>query len=606
MSLMKLLKTWFVVCVLFVIWLAGSWSLLRPGLFRVHDYIHAARIAEMTRGLQEGQFPVRWSPNFGFGYGMPLFEFYAPLPYLVGSAGYWLTGNLLLSVKLLFVVANLGTLFGGYLLGRQLGGRTTGLVLAASLTLAPYRAVNLFVRGAVSEAWGIMALPWIVWGIFQVITEMRLRSWKSAQVQKGLLAVWLGLVVLLLSHNLTALLFVPMSLLLGAGYLLVTMMSQKNSGSVVNFRSSIESIGLLGAAYALAIGATTFYWLPALVEKQFVKLENILGGYFHYSQHFLYLRQFFTPGWGFGGSQWGPEDGISFFLGYGQWLGLLTLGVAVGRVLWKRAQHRQWSSLLGNSSLLVSVLVGGLLVVSTWLSTFKSEWLWDALPAFSFIQFPWRWLSVSIVWVAILNGLAVALHKKTIKRYLIGGALILVILANAWYFQPESLLEDAAKYYYSDPIRIQSEMSLILPDYIPKDMSDQPELPPAAAWSHREGEGLDPKLEVLVRRGHQVLLKTEYETPTEVQFAIAPFPGWRVELDGQTVEGLERLGLYGNLALEVPAGEHLVGVILGNSPVRTWSDRVSLLSWTLVIIWCLELLHLKRLSPKVQEGIRVR
>jgi hypothetical protein len=40
---------------------------------------------EMERSLQRFEFPVRWSANFGFGYGMPLFNFYAPLPYYLGQ-----------------------------------------------------------------------------------------------------------------------------------------------------------------------------------------------------------------------------------------------------------------------------------------------------------------------------------------------------------------------------------------------------------------------------------------------------------------------------------------------------------------------------------------
>ena len=63
---------------LLLVIVASSWALLKPGMFDVHDFIHGVRITEMTSALQEGQFPVRWSQNFGYGYGMPLFEFYAP------------------------------------------------------------------------------------------------------------------------------------------------------------------------------------------------------------------------------------------------------------------------------------------------------------------------------------------------------------------------------------------------------------------------------------------------------------------------------------------------------------------------------------------------
>src|SRR5690606_25347050 len=112
--------------------LGTSWALFRPGFFRVHDYVHAARIAEITRAVSEGHFPVRWSANFGYGYGMPLFEFYAPLPYYFGAFWYWLGADVILVLKSLWLVTSVVTIYGAYLLGRQLYGRTGGLVVAAA------------------------------------------------------------------------------------------------------------------------------------------------------------------------------------------------------------------------------------------------------------------------------------------------------------------------------------------------------------------------------------------------------------------------------------------------------------------------------------------
>ena len=105
---------------LVLVFLASSWVLFQPGFFRAHDYIHATRIVEMTTALNEGHFPVRWSKNLGYGYGMPLFEFYAPLPYLVGAGFYWLGLSAVFSVKLIFFLSSLLTLIGAYKLGAKL------------------------------------------------------------------------------------------------------------------------------------------------------------------------------------------------------------------------------------------------------------------------------------------------------------------------------------------------------------------------------------------------------------------------------------------------------------------------------------------------------
>ncbi|NMB56436.1 hypothetical protein GYA19_00685, partial [Candidatus Beckwithbacteria bacterium] len=47
--------------------------------FGVHDFTVGARLFEQHQTILDGQFPPRWAKDLGFGYGMPLFQFYAPL-----------------------------------------------------------------------------------------------------------------------------------------------------------------------------------------------------------------------------------------------------------------------------------------------------------------------------------------------------------------------------------------------------------------------------------------------------------------------------------------------------------------------------------------------
>ena len=69
--------------------LALSFWAIKPlfisGFFPMHDDTQVARVFEMGKMLKEGTFPVRWVPDLGYGYGYPLFNFYAPLAYYVGG-----------------------------------------------------------------------------------------------------------------------------------------------------------------------------------------------------------------------------------------------------------------------------------------------------------------------------------------------------------------------------------------------------------------------------------------------------------------------------------------------------------------------------------------
>jgi hypothetical protein len=562
----KLMKKFLTVLSLLAIITASSWALVHPEFFRAHDYIHAARVIEMYRALGDGQLPVRWSENFGYGYGMPLFEFYAPLPYYVGAAFHWFGLEVLTVVKLLFLFSAIFTAWGSYKLGGRFFGHSGAILTAAAITLAPYRAVNLFVRGALSEAWGIMAMPWVLIGILQIVKREK-NGWKTLTI---------SLVVLMLSHNIMTMLFVPLSLLftvLFLGYRKWIVHRNKNS--------ELETLLRVSGSLLLATGLSSFYLFPALLEKNLTKVESIFSGYFHYSHHFLYIRQFFTLNWGYEGSAWGPDDGLSFFLGAGQLVGLIGLGLFIlNRVL----KNKKRSRIFADKKITLSVLLGSILGLSLFMSILKSKPLWDTLPGLPYAQFPWRFLGVGIIFLGLLVGMSASLIKQRKFRYLWSFGLLIALLFNAQLFQPNEFLTDANQFYYTDTGMIQREMSGILPDYIPVQMAESLVPPDTLAWCK---DGCDEEIEVLIDRSHENLIKTDFSADKKVEFAVADFPGWEVEIDGFSVD--KKTGEDGNIVVDVPQGSHLVGVILSSSNVRWWSDLVSFLSLMVFIYLSFEL-----------------
>jgi hypothetical protein len=605
--MVKMLRKWFLswsavsrIDILIAIYLVGlvmvtSWTLFRPAFFRVHDYVHGARIAELTRSAQAGHLPVRWTENFGYGYGMPLFEFYAPLPYYIGGLVYWLTNDLVFASKLLFFIPNLGAVVGSYLLGRELYGRKGGVLVAAAYTLAPYRAVNLFVRGAVSESWGMMAMPFALWAGIAFLRSLSNTS-KNVTIkmiwQRSWWVLVASLVVLFLSHNLSTLMYVPVS---GVFLLLVTWQTASH-----NLQKTVFLYLRLLSAYLVAIGLSAFYLIPALIEKDFTIISSILSGYFYFTHHFLYIRQFFNATWGYGGSAWGPEDGISFFLGYGQLLGLaiscsLVAWYFLNFVLKKKSKPLTTQLSLFKQKVMVThhfqlfglalcIMVGAL-----FLTLLKSELLWKTLPLISYIQFPWRWLSIAVLFLSLVVGYGAILikNKRTLMIGVIG--LSMLTLHNVQYFRPESFLGRNEDYYYSDPSLIRREMSGVLPDYIPVDLKlailAKPEEATQGAWLpvNAEGNVVTPAtqaqsklLTVAVNRPHQKLVDVELQTDTPLEFAVAAYPGWKAEIDGKPANTTQ--SSTGLVTVPTPAGKHSVGIYFGSTPVRSLSDALSLLT----------------------------
>ncbi|MEA2057057.1 MAG: 6-pyruvoyl-tetrahydropterin synthase-related protein, partial [Patescibacteria group bacterium] len=414
-----------VAFLLILIFLGSSWSLLNNNFFRVHDYTSGARIAEMTRALEDGHFPVRWTKNFGYGYGMPLFEFYGPLPFYVGSIFYWLTNNLVGSIKFLYLLSNLGTVIGAYLLGKEFAKRRGGVLAAALITLAPYRALNLFIRGALNETWGLIALPWILWSLTKIV--------------KGKNKYWphltLSLLLMVLSHNLTVLIAAPFIFL----YLLILVFHLHFDKKIKLKLSSFFSLFWAGL---MSLMISCFYWLPSYAEKSFTKMEElILTGYFDFRLHFLYLRQFVNPRWGFGGSSWGPNDNISFFLGYGQIFVLVGLGVFfVINLLQAFRRKEKLTQVFQTLALPFNLLI--VFLFATLLTTPKTRIIWEKISLMKYIQFPWRYMVIMILLISLLGAILLGTKFKKCKKLNRSFfALVLVLsLFNARFFHPQEFL----------------------------------------------------------------------------------------------------------------------------------------------------------------------
>lgn len=569
---MKKLVPYFTVAFLCVAVFVTSWALLRPGMFKIHDFVHGARIVEMSRALADGHIPARWGSNFGYGYGMPLFEFYAPLPYLLGALFYMLGIPLVSSVKLLFLIATVGTVVGGYYLGKSLFDSSwAGVVTSFALTLAPYRALNLFVRGAVSEAWGMMALPWIVYGFLSL----------RHSLHRGFGILVVSFCILFLSHNLTTLIAVPFLFAFFAIYLFSEHTHKNSSKKSMSWKQLLTG----GAAFLLAIGVSAFYLFPAFLEKDFTQInEAIVGDYFNYNLHFLYIRQFFDFAWGYGGSEWGPDDPISFFLGFGQWFGIIIFGIIVLKRCVVLFKQKRIPLLLSKSHVWILAGTVTLLLGSLYMTLQRSEPIWASIPLLQYVQFPWRFLSVASFFASILVASPLSMIKsKGIQMGYFFTVMALLVVGNTLYFKPEAVLDDPKGLYYAQPEKIQVEMSGILPDYISKDLNlEQIVIPPL------EGIVCMPECAgktELVKRTHERLYTVDATTQTLVEFSIAAFPGWTVEVDGVVYP--HEVTSRGTIALQLPAGSHLVGIQLRGTPIRNTSDVITVVS----LVVCLYVLY---------------
>jgi hypothetical protein len=200
-----------------------------------------------------------------------------------------------------------------------------------------------------------------------------------------------------------------------------------------------------------------------------------------------------------------------------------------------------------------------------------------------FIQFPWRFLSSALIFIGILAGAWTLFVFKKYRPYIAVPILLVLVGVNWTYFKPEKYLRDSNSLYYADPVRIQRDMSSVLPDYIPSQMyiSKSMEIPQTVFdCSPQEA------CTSVILESNKVQYKkyaVEIAAPVNITFPLAYYPGWHSQIDGTTTA--VSTNKEGHITLNVEPGVKMVELQLGDTFVRKWSTRVSLFSGILFISW---------------------
>lgn len=480
-------------------------SLFRPDFFHTHDFTHVARLAEMDRAIRDGHFPVRWSENFGFGYGMPLFNFYGPLPFYIAQIFHIVGLSFISSIKALIFLNYFISFISMYYLTRYFWGKYGALLSATAFIYAPYRAINTYVRGSLNE---LTSITFVSLSLFFILMMMRKKK------RKWVVFTSLSLAGIVLSHNITALISFPLLLIYG---LLLTSKYHKKTRK--------RKIGSIISAFILSIGISCFYALPSFVEKSYTAISSITSGYFHYSQHFLYLRQLLNSPWGYGGSIFGLEDGLSFEIGKLH-IVLASLGALSIFFLKKRKTITRSTIWASSAFIIFSILM----------TTFKTKFIWDSISFFQYIQFPWRFLSLIMVFSSILVGGSIKILKNN-QKYLVVpitlGIIVSFIYLNSSYFQPKKYLDNNQALYYSDESRIQKEMSVTLPDFIHPQAAVKL-TPPESRFQIVRGDQVE-AVDPIISRTQEFLVNLKFDEQSTFVANIFDFPGWEIYINDEPI-----------------------------------------------------------------------
>lgn len=508
--------------------------------FYTQDHIFIARLHQMSTALSDGHFPVRWAADLR--YGEPIFNFYAPLPYYLGALIRLLGFNFIWVAKILFILSSILSALTMYLFCQKLFSKKGAFLASLLYTYAPYRAVDIYVRGALSEVWAFVFFPLIFYSSVLLSEKINLKR------------IWLlssSLAGLFLTHNVATLMFLPF-LVLWWGYLLL---KSKN----------LKIILTLIWSFILGLGLSAFYLLPAVLESKFIQTKYLLVGYFNFRAHFVAYKQFFSTFWGYGSSLWGLDDGLSFQVGLVNWV-VLVLALII-LVIYRR-----------NKKLLFLFSFLGLsFLFSLFLQHNKSAFVWEAIPILAFVQFPWRFLTVSI-FIAAMNGGVVADYLRGKIKIIYFILIATVVLVNIGYFKPKEYVDDSFFEKFLNPEIMRTGRDLTK-DYLPiwvKD-TDMPLL------NYPKAEAGEIAVSSFEKKTAFATSQINVLDDSLIVVPIAYFPKWIVTANGNNIN-FGQPSNDGLIRFKLPEGSYQIRFEFKDTPVRIIGNIISLIAILTLIL----------------------
>jgi hypothetical protein len=542
---------------------------LRPGWFEGHDDLHIYRLIEYDAALRDGQIPPRWYADISAGYGNPHPIYYAPLFYMVAEIFHLAGAGVIIALKCAIVVFLLLASVSMYQLARPFVGTAGALVSAAAYTYAPYHLLDLYVRAAFSEFTVFAFLP----ALLRAFHNLRIRGSRA-----DLLSGALSMAAMSTAHTITLMMVPP---LLAAYGLTLSLWLPPPTGE-----TRWRWLGRGAAAAALGCALAGFFVVPVVLERDLISLKIYTNSYFDYQKHFVYPRQLVWWPWGFGISLEGLQDMMSFRMGLLQIAGtaLAAYGLSKpGRSLAPTRLHVIF--FLGVTLVAVAMTLPG------------SRPLWELLAPLRFVQFPWRFLTLTTLATGFLCGAAfagfagperwraaLAACALFAAASAIGGCLgvnLRIPVARIGFDRTayNNMFDRgpgaATRPEPLDRAFVRSH-ALRWVDHLPAKVSFTGVSPSDASRPKVEVTVGQARITDLEERTWRTRFRVEATGPVLLRVNTYRFPGWTARVDGVKSPILEVPKQQRVIFLEVDPGSHAVEVIFLRTTPRLLGDLLTL------------------------------
>lgn len=505
--------------------------------------IHTTTIAMFGNAITQGEFPVRWVDGFG-NYGFPVGIIAHQLPAYLGSIINFIVNDPTASFNIVSFIGLLLSNVFFYIFLRLYFNPEASFLGTFLFNFAPYRIINLYIRGAIPEAFSNIFLPLILIGIYFFVKKKNIL---------GLFLVTISAAGMALTHPMTlviySFIFVP--------YVLFVLLEDSHP-SIKNYitRRNLLFLLALGVAGIIALGIAAFYVLVINLE---IKYFYYGGSKNHLTlDQYMGFKNYFDPNWYYFTAR------EIFPRGHVIKSGLLeTIGVVIGVILvgWQWTKERKIKFGILEFAVLMSLIIA-------YFTTAYSNFFYTHINLLSNIQFPWRMFSAFMFLPPIIFAF---IFNKLDKKYLIVAFILFVAVIRFPQLYGKNYTYYPLNFYLFTPLNLHSTaMNTVwsgrTEDYPIK--KTKPEI--------IEGKG---KIVSQKIKNSSREYKINADTPLKMVDYTFYFPGWNVYVNGERASIEFQDPKYrGVITYRLPKGENTVNLIFEDTKVRSLGKIVSLVS----------------------------
>lgn len=428
------------------------------------------------------------------------------------------------------------------LVNKLTNNRDAAFISAAAYIFFPYHLVDSHLRGDLVETFSFIFLPIIFYYLHEAVSR---DDFISSSIYAGI-----SYALLILSHILVGYIFSIFVLIYFAYAIISRACSPKK----------LLVIFTIFGCSALVI--SSFYWLPALLERGYVNFAVITSESFHLENHYIYVSQLIVPsGWEWGGS--GP--GMFNFMPLS--LGLFTVAIFIS-MLYLAATDK-----FLDKNMYFFVIC---FLLSCFFTTNYGLPILKFIPLMENIQFPWRFLIVAAFASSIFVGYMVESLLVNIERKK-GVKLVLIVFLFMIISSSFNMISIPGGYMDRDPSE-DDVSTFYREEYLP-------------VYNGIVYGALSKDYPNIIYEGHHSIqekkstywrLTTNSDEALKCEAKIFYSPRWKCFVDG--IESKLDVSEMGTICLNVPAGQHVIEFWYCDTNIRVATKVITIIGLISLIL----------------------